>query len=63
MQLLQAIGAMDEQQVLSPLGYHLAKMPVPPKVGKMLLWAVMLRCVEPIATIAAARARGFHVTE
>jgi ATP-dependent RNA helicase DHX29 len=31
-QLLQAIGAMDEEQVLSPLGYHLAKMPVPPKV-------------------------------
>ncbi len=23
------------------------------QVGKMLLWAVMLRCLEPIATIAA----------
>ncbi len=32
MRLLQAIGAMDEQQALSPLGYHLAKLPVPPKV-------------------------------
>ncbi len=95
MQLLQSIGAMDEEQVLSPLGYHLAKLPVPPKVsatsrvcsaqclfkpsssccssffhhpfalsqccdmtcrvqvGKMLLWAVLMRCLEPIATIAA----------
>ncbi len=31
-QLLQSIGAMDEEQALSPLGYHLAKLPVPPKV-------------------------------
>jgi hypothetical protein len=89
---------MDEEQALSPLGYHLAKLPVPPKVvtalsrsdhylfrstpsstsspppaptshlppprcfnvflmraqvGKMLLWSVMMRCVEPITTIAA----------
>ncbi len=31
-QLLQDIGAMDQEQMLSPLGYHLAKLPVPPKV-------------------------------
>ena len=32
-QQLQSIGAMDEEQALSPLGYHLAKLPVPPKVS------------------------------
>jgi hypothetical protein len=42
-QLLQAIGAMNEEQALSPLGYHLAKLPVPPKVlvvvaGEVLMW-------------------------
>jgi hypothetical protein len=31
-QLLQDIGAMDKEQQLAPLGYHLAKLPVPPKV-------------------------------
>ena len=42
-QLLQAIGAMNEEQALSPLGYHLARLPVPPKVlavvgGEFLMW-------------------------
>ncbi len=41
--MLQAIGAMNEEQALSPLGYHLAKLPVPPKVlavvgGEFLMW-------------------------
>jgi hypothetical protein len=32
-QLLESIGAIDEEQVLTPLGFHLAQLPVPPKVS------------------------------
>jgi HrpA-like RNA helicase len=38
---------------LTPLGRHIAELPVDLLLGKMLLYAVMLDCVEPVLTIAA----------
>lgn len=54
-ELLRLIGALDRhREVLTPLGEHLAMLPVDPRLGKMLLYAVMLQCLDPILTIAAS---------
>ncbi|CAM6128719.1 unnamed protein product [Calypogeia fissa] len=51
---LQDLNALDAAERLTPLGHHLAKMPVDARVGKMLLFGCMLRCLDPVVTIAAA---------
>jgi hypothetical protein len=38
---------------ITPLGYHLATLPISPRLGKLLLYSVLLQCVNPILTIAA----------
>lgn len=53
--LLRKIGAcLPNEHVLTPLGHHLAGLPVNVKIGKMLIYGAILGCLEPIATIAAA---------
>ena len=41
---------------LTALGYHLAQMPVDVRIGKMLITASLLNCIEPALTIAATLA-------
>ena len=41
---------------LTPLGFHLAALPVEPRVGKILLYGAMFGCVEAALTIASAMA-------
>lgn len=38
---------------LTSLGRHLAKLPVSARVGKMLIFGALFRCIDPILTIAA----------
>uniref|UniRef100_A0A4W5MZU0 ATP-dependent RNA helicase DHX29 n=1 Tax=Hucho hucho TaxID=62062 RepID=A0A4W5MZU0_9TELE len=53
--LLRRIGAcIPEGHALTPLGHHLATLPVNVKIGKMLIFGAILGCLDPIATIAAA---------
>ncbi|XP_056146501.1 ATP-dependent RNA helicase DHX29 [Lampris incognitus] len=53
--LLRKIGACHpESHQLTPLGHHLASLPVNVKIGKMLIYGAILGCLDPIATIAAA---------
>uniref|UniRef100_A0A3P9HX15 ATP-dependent RNA helicase DHX29 n=1 Tax=Oryzias latipes TaxID=8090 RepID=A0A3P9HX15_ORYLA len=53
--LLRKIGACHpNDHTLTPLGHHLASLPVNVKIGKMLIYGAILGCLEPIATIAAA---------
>ncbi|KAG5834335.1 hypothetical protein ANANG_G00260440 [Anguilla anguilla] len=53
--LLRRIGACQpDSPTLTPLGHHLAALPVNVKIGKMLVFAAIFGCLEPIATIAAA---------
>ncbi|XP_040013256.1 ATP-dependent RNA helicase DHX29 [Xiphias gladius] len=53
--LLRKIGACHpSNHLLTPLGHHLASLPVNVKIGKMLIYGAILCCLEPIATIAAA---------
>lgn len=48
-------NALDRKtEELTPLGYHLARMPVDPHVGKVLLFGAIFSCIDPIATIAAS---------
>ena len=44
----------NNPETLTPLGKHLAHMPVDARVGKMLLFGALLGCLDPILTIAAA---------
>ncbi|KAH6555790.1 hypothetical protein KP509_1Z227800 [Ceratopteris richardii] len=50
---LQEVGALDSNEELTALGFHLAKLPVDVHIGKMILYGVILGCLNPILTIAA----------
>ena len=57
--LLRDIGALTpeaEGEELTPLGVHLSKLPVDPRVGKMLLYGAVFGCLGPVLTIASSLA-------
>ena len=55
----QALAAgSDEKLVLAPLGRHLARLPVHPRLGKILVYGTLLGCVGPVASVAAAVGSG-----
>ncbi|NXU92826.1 YTDC2 helicase, partial [Xiphorhynchus elegans] len=54
--MLKTIDAMDPWEDLTELGYHLTELPVEPYLGKMVLYAVVLKCLDPVLTIACALA-------
>lgn len=47
---------MEQHEDLTDLGFHLADLPVEPHLGKMVLCAVVLKCLDPILTIACTLA-------
>ena len=53
-QLLQELGAMDEAQQLTPLGVELARLPLDPRVGRMILEARQRGALREVLVIAAA---------
>jgi len=46
-------GQQRVHYILTPLGYHLAYLPVDVRIGKMLVVGAILGCLEPILTVAA----------
>uniref|UniRef100_A0A6J0TQ65 RNA helicase n=1 Tax=Pogona vitticeps TaxID=103695 RepID=A0A6J0TQ65_9SAUR len=52
---LQDIGAITSDEKLTPLGYHLASLPVDVRIGKLMLFGAIFRCLDPALTIAASR--------
>ena len=34
---LKEMGALDDKEALTPLGYILAKLPIEPRLGKMII--------------------------
>nr|APO15850.1 helicase [Sesuvium portulacastrum] len=50
---LKEVGAVDENEELTPLGHHLAKLPVDLLLGKMMLYGAMFGCLSPILSISA----------
>lgn len=53
---LTSIGALDEVENLTALGEHLLQLSVDPKLGKMLIYAVTFKCLDPVLTIVATLA-------
>ncbi|MHC1763888.1 MAG: ATP-dependent RNA helicase HrpA [Verrucomicrobiia bacterium] len=52
-QLLQELGALDAERRLTPLGQDLARLPVDPSIGRMILQSVKEGAVEPVLIVAA----------
>ncbi|KAJ8248547.1 hypothetical protein GJAV_G00243170 [Gymnothorax javanicus] len=53
---LQDLGALTGEEKLTPLGYHLACLPVDVRIGKLMLFGAIFRCLDPALTIAASLA-------
>src|SRR5512135_2407776 len=53
-QLLQELGAMDEQRALTPAGRELARLPLDPKIARLLLAGRQYQCLTEILIIASA---------
>lgn len=51
---LYELGALDEQQRLTPMGRGLARLPIEPRFGRMLFAAAEERSLEEVLTIVAA---------
>ncbi|KAH8333923.1 hypothetical protein KR059_004546 [Drosophila kikkawai] len=52
--LLMRIEALDSAGILTPLGMHLAKLPIDPQMGKMILMSALFCCLDPVTSAAAA---------
>ena len=53
-QLLAELGAVDEEKQLTAVGTELAKLPLDPKIGRMLLAARDHSCLKEMLVIASA---------
>ena len=53
-QLLKELQAMDEQRQISSLGRQLARLPVDPRIGRILISGSKLNALKEVVIIAAA---------
>lgn len=53
-QLLNELGAVDERNELTPMGHELSKLPLDPRVGRMILEARQRDALSEILIIASA---------
>jgi ATP-dependent helicase HrpA len=53
-QLLQELGAVDDEKRLTAVGKQLAKLPLDPRIGRMILAAKDNACLTEVLIIAAA---------
>uniref|UniRef100_F6HK50 RNA helicase n=1 Tax=Vitis vinifera TaxID=29760 RepID=F6HK50_VITVI len=51
--VLYEVGAIEGDEELTPLGHHLAKLPVDVLIGKMMLYGAIFGCLSPILSISA----------
>lgn len=50
---LQSVGALDRDNNLTPLGHHLAALPVDVRIGKLMLFGAIFSCIDSALTMAA----------
>lgn len=50
---LQDVGAFNAEYTLTPLGHHLAALPVNVRIGKLILFGAIFCCLDSALTIAA----------
>jgi len=53
-QTLHELGAIDETNELTPLGLQLSRLPIDPRIGRMILAARDEGCLDDVLIIAAA---------
>ncbi|SFI45682.1 ATP-dependent RNA helicase HrpA [Nitrosomonas sp. Nm34] len=53
-QLLAELGAVDDNNALTAIGWRLAKFPIDPKIARMILAAKQENCLSEILIIASA---------
>ncbi len=51
---LQELGAVDEQNRLTPIGREMARLPIDPRIARMILAARQENCLNEVLPIAAA---------
>src|SRR6185295_16876936 len=51
---LHELGAMDEKRQLQPIGRDLARLPIDPRIGRMILASRKEGCLDEALTIASA---------
>ncbi|RXG71364.1 putative ATP-dependent RNA helicase YTHDC2 [Armadillidium vulgare] len=54
--LLKSMDALDPWEDVTELGHHLLDLPLPPNLGKMVITSTILKCLDPVLTIAACLA-------
>ena len=48
------MDALDGFEDLTEFGYHLVDIPIDPHLGKMIIASIVLKCLDPVLTIACA---------
>lgn len=51
---LKNINALDSYENMTNLGIHLAHMPIDCALGKAILYALLLRCLDPVLIVVSA---------
>lgn len=51
--LLQDIGALQHDESLTQLGLYLADIPLNAKYAKMLIFAILFKCIDPVLTLVS----------
>ena len=54
--LLKSLNAIQDDEQLTPLGFHLAEFPMDPQTGKMILFGAIFGCLDPILSVASSLA-------
>ena len=52
--VLEEIGAVDRERKVTSVGRQIARLPVDPRIGRMLLTAAHTHCLDEVLVIAAA---------
>ena len=55
--VLHSLSAVDSKQNITPLGKHLAELPLDVRLAKLLIFGAVLQCLDPVLTIAACMVR------
>ncbi len=53
-QLLAELGAVDDENQLTPVGWQLAKFPIDPRISRMIIAAKQENCLAEVLIIASA---------
>ena len=53
-QLLAELGAVDDENQLTPVGWQLAKFPIDPRIARMIIAAKQENCLAEVLIIASA---------